>query len=176
MLIDASANHSIASHTRSFLASLPSARLVAAYSPLPTEPGAGYLLDALSDLDVDVLLPVSLPGGELQWAAFDPAAMTSDGPFSIAEPSGERFPSSVLARCDAVILPALGVDRRGMRLGQGAGYYDRALAAAEPECPLVALVYGREVHDVVPSEDHDKPVDGAITEAGFIPLGPENFG
>ena len=51
-----------------------------------------------------------------------------------------------------------------MRLGKGAGYYDRALDPLPAGCPpVVALVHSSEVR-AVPFDDHDRPVDGVLTE------------
>lgn len=66
-----------------------------------------------------------------------------------------------------IIVPALGVDRTGVRLGQGAGYYDRALLYA-PHRPRIALVYDNEVHDSLPADPHDQPVNTAVTPSGVV--------
>src|SRR5680860_976058 len=83
------------------------------------------------------------------------------------EPAGDFLPSSRLADADLVVVPALGVDTLGTRLGQGAGWYDRALADARPGVPLIALVFDDEFHDAdirhLPREWHDIPVTIAVT-------------
>ena len=56
-----------------------------------------------------------------------------------------------------MLVPALAVDRRGMRIGKGAGYYDRSLPLAGPGVPLVAVVYDEELVDRLPAERHDFP-------------------
>ena len=86
------------------------------------------------------------------------------GALGIAEPVGARFNSNVLRSCRVVIVPALGVGRDGMRLGKGAGYYDRALAGLD--VPTVAVVYEREFVAAVPHDPHDVPVNAVITERG----------
>lgn len=60
----------------------------------------------------------------------------------------------------------MAVDKQGMRLGKGAGYYDRALAGLE--VPVVAVVYDDEFLDAVPHDTHDVPVHGVITPTGFF--------
>ncbi|EFK54447.1 5-formyltetrahydrofolate cyclo-ligase [Corynebacterium genitalium ATCC 33030] len=159
-LIDAAVRDHLLTHLRS-------CARVAAYSPMPTEPGGEELPDVLAATGLEVFLPVTLGAGVLEWALHVPGQLARGAHFGITEPTGERFPSSMLSSCDVVIVPALGVDRRGMRLGQGAGYYDRALVHAGA-VPRIALVYDDEVHDVLPSEPHDKPVDGAVTPQGFL--------
>lgn len=140
---------------------------MAAYSPLPGEPGGPNLVPALAERH-EVWLPITPREGDLRWGRFD-GALREGAQFGILEPEGPGEPRLSAIPCDAVIVPALGVDRSGVRLGQGAGYYDRALDGVE--CPIVALVYDHEVHETLPFESHDHPVDGAVTQTGFIRLG-----
>jgi 5-formyltetrahydrofolate cyclo-ligase len=62
-----------------------------------------------------------------------------------------------------VLVPALAVDRRGVRLGKGGGWYDRSLPLARPTTPLIAIVRDREVVDVLPMAHHDVLMTGVIT-------------
>jgi 5-formyltetrahydrofolate cyclo-ligase len=57
-----------------------------------------------------------------------------------------------------VLVPALAVDRVGVRLGRGAGCYDRALARVGPQVPTIALVYDGELLDEIPADSHDQRV------------------
>src|SRR5690606_5356930 len=78
------------------------------------------------------------------------------------EPSGEFLPAEALAEADVVVIPALAVDTAGNRLGQGGGWYDRALNDARDDAPLVALAFTNEVYDAtespLPREPHDHVV------------------
>ncbi|WP_019194209.1 5-formyltetrahydrofolate cyclo-ligase [Corynebacterium timonense] len=138
---------------------------VAAYFPLPSEPGGEALLPALAEVCRAVFLPISLPDGVLAWAVYDGATST-EGALGISEPTGARFTSAVLRSCDVVLAPALAVDTHGMRLGKGAGYYDRALDGLA--VPVAALVYDNDVLDHVPHDAHDVPVAAAITPRGVL--------
>ena len=100
----------------------------------------------------------------LAWAQH--GAADAAGALGITEPDGPRFTSNVLSSCGLVVAPALAVDRQGMRLGKGAGYYDRALAGLD--VPVAAVVYGWEVMDAVPHDAHDQAVDAVITPEGFF--------
>lgn len=162
MLIDVPLVTHLLTHLRTL-----SPHRVAAYSPLPTEPGGPALLPALVEEGYEVLLPVTLAGGELQWAVYAPGELAPGAFYDIAEPTGPRLPSTVLSTCDVIIVPALGVDRTGVRLGQGAGYYDRALLHAHHQ-PRIALVYDNEVHDSLPADAHDQPVHTAVTPSGVV--------
>lgn len=137
---------------------------VAAYSPLPSEPGAANLPDQVARHAAKVWLPISLPGGELAWALHGTGAAA--GALGITEPGGARFNSNVLRSCALVLAPALAVDRGGDRLGKGAGYYDRALAGLRT--PVAAAVFDEDVLDHVPHGARDVPVNAVITPSGFF--------
>jgi 5-formyltetrahydrofolate cyclo-ligase len=66
----------------------------------------------------------------------------------------------------AVVVPAVAVDRSGVRLGRGGGYYDRALLHARPGALLVAVVYDDELLDELPAEPHDHRVGVVVTPSG----------
>jgi 5-formyltetrahydrofolate cyclo-ligase len=71
---------------------------------------------------------------------------------------------------DVILVPLAGFDRRGHRLGYGAGHYDRALArliAARPRLVL-GLAYAAQAVDAVPAEPHDRRLDAVLTETGRI--------
>ena len=63
-----------------------------------------------------------------------------------------------VTRADLVLVPALAVDRGGVRLGRGGGSYDRALARVGPQVPTIALLYDGELLDKVPADGHDQRV------------------
>lgn len=91
--------------------------------------------------------------------------------FGIAEPEGAALAGARLL--DVVFLPLVGFDRRGMRLGMGAGYYDRAFAFMRLRrvwrAPLlVGLGYASQEVDRIASAAHDVPLDLVITERGVI--------
>ncbi|WP_019731575.1 5-formyltetrahydrofolate cyclo-ligase, partial [Mycobacterium avium] len=71
-----------------------------------------------------------------------------------------------------VLVPALAVDRRGVRLGRGRGFYDRSLGDRDPRARLVALVRDAELLDELPAEPHDVPMTHALTpQRGWVTLG-----
>lgn len=57
-----------------------------------------------------------------------------------------------------VLMPGLAFDKKGNRMGYGGGYYDKFLAE-EPNHPTVALCYGFQMVEHIPTEDYDIPVD-----------------
>ena len=154
------------------LAALPSDRFgtVSAYVATADEPPTGPLLDALRGRGTRVLLPVVGDDG-LDWAEYEGEEHLAPARWGLAEPTGRRLGAAALADADAVLVPAMLVDRAGRRLGRGGGYYDRALVRARPGVPRIALVFDEEVVDEVPAEDHDQPVTAAATPSGLVRLG-----
>ena len=142
------------------------AKRIACYLSMPSEPGTGPLISGLLERGVEVVVPLSLPDGILDWVAYDPQASLVTTPLGIPEPAGERLGADTLATCDVVIVPALAVDHAGHRLGRGAGYYDRALSRVR--APLCALVFTHELLTEVPHEPHDVPVQMAVTPGGLF--------
>jgi 5-formyltetrahydrofolate cyclo-ligase len=138
---------------------------LAAFVPDAIEPGAGRLPGAYTELGARVLLPVIPSEGRvLDWAAY--TGELEGGRFGLYQPVGPRLGPTALAAADAVVVPALAVDRFGIRLGRGGGYYDRALAHARPDAVLVTVVFDDERVDELPRELHDRPVTAVVTPSG----------
>jgi 5-formyltetrahydrofolate cyclo-ligase len=148
------------------LGRLAGAGRVAAYVPVGREPGSVELLDALRDGGTEVLLPVLVPGGGLDWAAFRGGGDLVAGALGTREPAGPRLGPDALGAADAVLVPALGVDRLGIRLGRGGGYYDRALARLGSAVLVAALLHDGELVDRLPRDPWDRPVAAAVTPGG----------
>lgn len=142
------------------------ARRIAAYVSMPSEPGTGPTIAALIDRGVEVIVPISLADGTLDWVAHSPDQAYVVTPLGIAEPDGERLGTAALASADLVLLPALAVDHAGHRLGRGAGYYDRALAGSS--AVTCVLLFAGEITESLPHEPHDVPVDMVITPTGVF--------
>lgn len=149
----------------------PLARLgagpVAGYIAQGAELDPGPLMDALAQAGAALALPVAADReAPLIFRAWTPGAALAPDAFGIPAPLADQpqvTPS-------ALIVPLLAFDRRGGRLGQGAGVYDRAIAAlgAEPRPFLLGYAYaGQEVEDL-PLEPHDQRLDAILTEAGLI--------
>lgn len=146
---------------------------IAAYVPVGTEPGSVAMLDALRERGHRVLLPVVSPGrpAPLGWSDYDGPDSLTTGRFGLLEPSGAPLPSEVIDTAHLVLVPALAVDRSGVRLGRGAGYYDRTIASVDTK-RLVAVVYDEEVLDEIPADELDVPVGWSLTPSdGFRRLG-----
>lgn len=149
---------------------------VCAYVPVGSEPGSIELVDALHRRGLRVLLPVARHDASgtpqpLQWGEYRPGALV-EAPFGLREPAEPWLPAEAVASASVVLVPALAVDRAGVRLGRGAGFYDRSLPLADPAARLVAVVRDEELVDAVPAEPHDVRMTHALTpKGGLIALG-----
>jgi 5-formyltetrahydrofolate cyclo-ligase len=138
---------------------------LAAFVPDPLEPGAGVLPDAYTRLSARVLLPIIPARGRiLDWAVY--GGQLEPGRFGLSHPVGPLLGPAAIQAADAVVVPALAVDRFGYRLGRGGGYYDRALVLARPDAVLVTVVFDDERVDDLPREVHDRPVTAVVTPSG----------
>lgn len=88
--------------------------------------------------------------------------------WQVPEPPGPHNDSVSLNELDIVLVPMLGGDVHGNRLGYGKGYYDRFLK--QVHCPKVGLLFDCCLVDEVPTEDHDVVLDYIVTDKRIIEL------
>ncbi len=89
------------------------------------------------------------------------------GAFGILEPKPDRLRPVTLAQADIILVPLLGWDDKGQRLGYGAGYFDRALAGAR-RIAKVGLAMESQRLPRVPTSRHDVPLDIIVTEKRVV--------
>ena len=139
-------------------------------------PGVGTfcrpILERMAARGVRVLLPVLGSGLQRDWAEYAGADdLQQRSPGRPPEPGGEPLGPSALADADVIIVPALAVDTSGARLGQGGGWYDRALEHARDDVLVIALTFPEEVYEAgtrpLPHEPHDRHVDAVATPEGW---------
>ena len=161
---------------RDAILDLPQAQMagtVAVYYSLASEPGTHGLVYALWKRGSYVLLPVLRPDADLDWASYEGPDSLRPGPRGLTEPGEPPRGLDAVSRADLVLVPALAVDRRGIRLGRGGGSYDRALARVGRNVPTVALLYDGELLEEVPAGPHDQRVAlVARPSAGITVLPP----
>lgn len=147
------------------------ARIVCAYSGLFDEVDSeGILNTVLCDGKVLALPRVEGPG-VLSLRRVDDLRELRPGAFGVLEPTQDSVvvpPSAV----DLFVVPGLGFDRAGRRMGYGQGYYDRTLASVERAAnhgsTVVGLCFGIQLVSEVPVDGHDQPMDAVITESAVI--------
>lgn len=140
---------------------------VCAYVPVGAEPGSIEMLEVLLRRAGRVLLPVARTSSDntplpLRWGEYRSGGLVT-ARWGLLEPPEPWLPESALAEASLVLLPALAVDRHGVRLGRGQGFYDRSLAARDPQARLVAVVRDEEFVDELPWEPHDVQMTHALT-------------
>ena len=148
------------------------AATVAAYVSVGREPGSGPLLASLVAAGKRVILPLLLPDGDLDWAAYQGPEGLLPASRGLLEPVGRSLGCDAVATADAVLVPGLAVDRRGIRLGRGGGSYDRALGRVPVGTFTCVVLNATEVLDAVPHAGHDRRVTAVATEEGLRRFSP----
>ena len=141
---------------------------VCAYVPVGSEPGSTELLDDLRDAGCRVLLPVVVGQQPLDWSEYEGPGSLQGADHGLREPIGTRAGPGAIGEVDVVLVPALAVDRRGVRLGRGGGHYDRSLPLAGRDTVLAAVVRDEEFVESLPGEAHDVLVGAVATPGGGV--------
>ncbi|WP_233542731.1 5-formyltetrahydrofolate cyclo-ligase [Kocuria tytonis] len=150
---------------------------VAAFLPLPDEPPLLPALTAAHRAGHRVFLPVVEPLHQLGWVQWHPDVPLVQGALpGLLEPAGARHGVDAFATVQLLLVPVVAVDRDGVRLGFGGGYYDRflpALAESGHRPEILACCFADEVlpAGTVPREPHDAVLPGVLTEQGPQRLG-----
>lgn len=159
-----------ADHVGALLAALGLRRAgtIAIYKALGAELDPRPLADNLVKQGWSIALPcVEAGDGPMVFRAWKPGERLAHDLTGLPAP----LASSPEATPDLILVPLLAFDRAGGRLGQGGGHYDRTLAAlrARPKPPpAVGFAYSGQEVAQLPREPHDQPLDGILTEAGYI--------
>ena len=134
------------------------ARRIYAFSPLTAEPdltrwnwnGKSLALPRITESEIRFF---EVPGFEnLQFQALGIAEPPADA--LLAEPP------------DLILVPGLGFDRAGRRLGRGGGYYDRFLATIPSSIPRIGVGFDFQICETIPTESHDIRMNAIVTERG----------
>jgi len=166
MLSDAECLQRSRSLQQAFLATdeYRQASVIALYAPIHNEVRTEYVFEtALRDRK-----RVCFPRVKKHHIEFVPVADPSeltDGAFGIAEPAGNDVVT--VDDIDIVVVPGVGFDRLGFRLGYGRGYYDRSIGTGR-EVKLAGLAYDFQVVDELPAEDHDVRINLLVMESGRL--------
>jgi 5-formyltetrahydrofolate cyclo-ligase len=141
------------------------ARVVAVYIGFGSEVFTGHIIEAAWKAGKQVLVPVSRHGLHktffVTFERHDKLMKTAFGPMEI-EINKEPVHLSTV---DMVIVPGLGFDSDGHRLGYGGGVYDRILKKT-PRAHHVGLFFSTQFVRKLPCEKHDHPLSLIVTENG----------
>ncbi len=161
----------LARQIRALASSMGGVTLPALFVPTPLEPDMSLALGLFPRALLPVLLDeAGAPLGEPRWGLWEAgrALVTLGRP--PAQPDGEARGAESLNEADLIIIPALAASADGTRLGQGGGWYDRALTHRSPGVPVVTAIFDDEVLEagIIPAEPHDVPVDAIVTPTRTI--------
>ncbi len=144
---------------------LKDGQVVAAYWPMTGEVDVRYIIDDLLREGAKVALPVpSKTMRQMTFALWDGKGDLVKGNFGVFVPPREQ-----LVEPDVILVPMIAFDRKGNRLGRGAGHYDTTLAALRQkrDVLVVGVAYAAQaVLFNLPVEEHDQKMDIIITPQG----------
>ncbi|MHA7815902.1 MAG: 5-formyltetrahydrofolate cyclo-ligase [Pseudohaliea sp.] len=161
----AAAARQLAGHAPALPGWRPGAR-IAAYVAADGELDPAPLLAAATAAGLLAYLPRVGDDRALTFHRWTPGDPLVPNRYGIGEPAaGAPLP---VEKLDLLCLPLVGFTAAGVRLGMGAGYYDRTLATARPGL-LVGVAYGEQGVETLPQEPWDVPLDGVLTETGWRP-------
>ncbi len=155
--------------SQSILNKLPSYCIlkVGSYYPVGSEASPSALEAALIQLGASIYWP-RCEAGALRFSPLPPteSATGSTGAAAIPAPpqSSDELDASAL---DLIILPLLGFDAQGFRLGQGGGFYDRTLAACADRPYRLGLAFECQGIKQIPVEAWDQRLHAVLTENGL---------
>jgi 5-formyltetrahydrofolate cyclo-ligase len=154
---------------RPFPVALPAGTVVSGFMPMKSEINPLPLMRALADAGAALALPaVAGKGKPLIMRAYAFGELLASGVWGIREPA----PDARQVDPDILLVPLLAFDRRGHRIGYGAGYYDMTIAALRAKKPAVAVGIAFAAQEVaeVPTTPRDARLDLVLTENEVIDL------
>jgi 5-formyltetrahydrofolate cyclo-ligase len=149
---------------------LPAFAVFGGYHALGSELDPSPLIRRLAATGAMLALPAAaVREAPLEFRLWDAVDVLAPDAFGVPCPPS----TAPVLKPDLVIAPLLAFDRRGGRMGQGGGTYDRTLAnlRASGDVFVLGLAYSGQEVDQVPREPHDQRLDAVLTEAGYIEFG-----
>ncbi|MBK6298551.1 MAG: 5-formyltetrahydrofolate cyclo-ligase [Sphingomonadales bacterium] len=141
-----------------------SANVVAGYVKLGSEVDPSDLISAAVDMGRTIALPCLIGRAtDLVFRKWQPGDPMEQADFGFMQP----LPSAEACNPDLILTPLVGFDRALNRLGQGAGYYDRAFAAF-PDSLRIGIAWSIQECDGLMTDPWDMPLDAVLTEKEWI--------
>jgi 5-formyltetrahydrofolate cyclo-ligase len=152
---------------RPFPVAVAAGTIVSGFTAMKSEINPVPLMRKLSEAGAGLALPVVVGKGKplimRAWTFGEPLGAGVGG---IREPK----PQAAEVEPDILIVPLLAFDRRGHRIGYGAGYYDMTIAALRAKKPILAVGIAYAIQEVpaVPITPRDARLDLVLTEREVI--------
>lgn len=145
---------------------LHGAHVIAGYRPTPWEIDPGAIEAHLLAAGITIALPRTHPNAPLTFHAIDRHTVIEPGLHGIHEPPAD----TPLVVPDVILVPLVAVDRRGIRLGQGGGHYDRTLEALRRDKTIraIGLAFDVQLVDYIDAEPHDQRLDAIATPTQWL--------
>jgi 5-formyltetrahydrofolate cyclo-ligase len=139
-------------------------KIVAAYIPVGSEAEPRALLHQAHNSGCVTALPFVISrAAPMQFLCWSPGDALESGPFGLQQPPA----SAVVCKPDIVLVPLVAFDSRLMRLGQGAGHYDRALSVLT-NAYAVGIAWSIQQAPALPTDPWDVPLNAILTEKAWI--------
>ncbi|MEO8136139.1 MAG: 5-formyltetrahydrofolate cyclo-ligase [Betaproteobacteria bacterium] len=139
---------------------------VGLYWPIKGEFDPRFAIRALRDAGATAALPVVVQkAAPLEFRAWSPGVRMTRGVYDLPVPEG-----TAVVRPDALLIPPVGFDAQGYRLGYGGGYFDRTLVALDPQPLKIGVGFELSRMATIHPQPHDVPMDFIVTEAGVHPV------
>jgi 5-formyltetrahydrofolate cyclo-ligase len=137
---------------------------VALYRPIGSECDTRQILDAARATGADIALPAIIDRTRIAFRAFRPGDQLVPGGFGTLSPGA----GAAEVEPDLIVLPLVGFDETGARLGYGRGYYDGAVAGLSRRPVLIGIAFSEQQTTRIPTEPHDVRLDWIVTEKGVF--------
>lgn len=154
-------------------ASMPwrQSQVVMLYAAMSSEMDASPIIQAAWDSGRAVCLPrMTEEKHKMEIRFLTTLDRLIPGKLGILEPDPKHCPVMELPQIDLMIVPGLGFDRAGNRLGRGAGYYDALLALPERKATAIGYFFSCQELSSVPQEKYDQTLDWIVTEKEIFRL------
>ncbi|SMR70793.1 5-formyltetrahydrofolate cyclo-ligase [Aliiroseovarius halocynthiae] len=138
-------------------------KAIAGYMPIRTEINPLPAMAAMAAWSTIGVPYIVGEGQALNFANWRPDSDMVDGPFGAQVPAELEFITP-----EVVVVPLVGFDRNGGRLGYGGGFYDRTLEGLRAARPTLAIGYAYSAQEAegLPLEPTDQPLDAIVTDEG----------
>lgn len=147
------------------LALLKPGLIITSYMPIGSEADPRYLTAAAIASGCHLALPhITTREAPMRFLEWDGRSALVEGRYGLSQPPGD----AQAVQPDIILTPLLAFDAKLDRLGQGAGYYDRAFAAF-PDAWRIGVAWSVQQVETLPTEAWDMPLHAVITECGWIP-------
>ena len=145
--------------------------VVGLYWPYQGEFDPRFAIRHLREGGARAALPVVVQkSAPLQFREWWPGVPMTKGVFNLPAPDGTE-----VVRPEALLIPPIGFDAQGYRLGYGGGYFDRTLAALTPQPLKIGVAFELSRMPTIQPQPHDVPMDFIVTEAGVHYVGEDGL-